>query len=81
MAFGEGLVIFIELRLQHSQTVELREQEASRFTDGAHGIVGMLLLPFGKISLRAYEIEIVKSGESMVEGGNLGNARHILSPG
>src|SRR5258708_6094567 len=65
----ERFVVLVELAFQHAQAVEFREKQSSRLADWSHRIVGMLGLPCGKILLRAGEIQIVETHESMVQRG------------
>ena len=51
----------------HLQAVELRKKKSGSLAHRAHRIFGMLLLPGGKIFLRAGKIQVVKSGESLFQ--------------
>src|SRR5579872_4925918 len=82
----ECRVVLKELRLQNSQSRELREEIARRLAYGPNRIVRMLRLPRRKIPLRAGEIHIVESEKSTIEGrvrdrvGRLRASRHCAQP-
>src|SRR5258708_17115872 len=84
----ERFVVLIGLAFQHAKAVEFREKQSSSLADWSHRIVGMLSLPCGKILLRAREIQVVETHESMVQRGAhsgiwriRGGVRSVRTPG
>src|SRR5271170_2699197 len=61
------VVVLKELRLEHSQPVELGEKIPCSLADWPDWIIGVLSFPGRKIFLRPGKIQVVKSHEPAVE--------------
>src|ERR1700757_2258195 len=75
------VVILVELRLEYSQPIKLREQESGRLADRAQRIVRMNLLPRLKVFLRPGKIQIIESHESLVEKRRWSGLGKVLGGG
>ena len=75
LAIGKNRIVFIELRLQHTQTMKLGEQDSSGLAGRAHRIVRIDLLPGFEIPLCASKIQIVETQKAIIQlyGGNISN--------
>src|ERR1700747_3650740 len=63
----EAFVVGKKLGLQHSQTFELREQQACGLGGRAHGIIGMVLLPTGKDRMRAIKVQVIEELKTTIK--------------
>ena len=66
-AIGKDGIVFVELRFEHSETIELREQNAGRFTHRTHGVFRVCLFPGFEIFCRSRKIQVVEAEKPIIQ--------------